>query len=144
MQKKPFEKKGSSHPKVLHSAVPYQAYRLAPGYLDWLLSPGPGPIIVAGGPIGPPRPRALPLPLPGVVPGMAKSGFATLACRITSSGLIGRRPPPPPPPPPYGPNCPAAAPISGLQLGFTGRCETDVKCDVSDAAGEREPSGRSS
>jgi hypothetical protein len=28
----------------------------------------------------------------------------------------------------------------GLHAGFTPRCETEVKCDASDTAGEREPS----
>jgi hypothetical protein len=102
----------------------YQPYILAPGYLDVLLSPGPGPIIVAGsgGPMGPPRPppplppRPLPRPRPAIA-GMAKSGFAELASKIASSCLMGLRGPPPP----YGANWPAGAPISGLQLGFTGR-----------------------
>jgi hypothetical protein len=88
-------------------------------------------------------PRPCPRPRPGRPPGIAKSGFAALASRIASSCLIGRRGIGPPGPP-YGWNWPAGAPISGLQLGLTGRCETDVKCDASEAAGDRDPSGRSS
>ena len=122
---------------------PYIA--LAPGYRPGACSPFCGPIIVAGGcmpplplpPLGPPLPRPRPMPTPG----MAKSGFAALASRITSSGLIGL---PPPRPLLYGPKLPAAAPISGRHAGLTGRCDTDVKCEASLAAGLREPSGRSS
>ena len=115
----------------------------APGYLDVLLRPGPS-IEGGGGPMPPPRPpRPRPRPRPGMAPGIAKSGFAAFASSITSSCLMGRRGIGPPGPG-YGPNWPAGAPISGLQLGLTGRCETEVKWDASDAAGERDPSGRSS
>lgn len=117
---------------------------LAPGYRPGACIPFGGPIIVAGGLMPLPLPRApyppLPRPLPMPTPGIAKSGLAALASRITSSGLIGLAPPRPL----YGPKLPAGAPISGRQFGFTGRCDTDVKCDASDAAGLLLPSGRSS
>lgn len=83
----------------------YHSYKaLAPGYLLCPPIPGPWPSILAacggdppppGAPLprpfmpGPPRP--LPRPRPGILPGIAKSGFAALASRMTSSCLIGRR-----------------------------------------------------
>ena len=111
---------------------------LPPGYLP------PAPAI--GGIIPGALPPPLPLPpglapLPTPIPGTAKSGFAALASSITSSCLIGLRP--------YGPYCPGnggppAPGGGGLQFGLTPRWETEVKCETSDAAGERDPSFRSS
>lgn len=138
-----------AHASLLHTlsrcyTIAYIA--LAPGYRPGVPRPMGWPIMVAlGGAIAPPRPprprprpRPRPLPMPPM-PGIAKSGFAMLASRITSSGLMGGRSRPP-----YGANWPAGAPISGCQAGLMGRCEMLVKCDTSEAAGLREPSGRSS
>jgi hypothetical protein len=117
---------------------------LAPGYLPGVCNPCCNIIAGGGAPLPLPLKAPLPLPLPPPMPtpGIAKSGFAALASRITSSGLMGR--PRPGPGPLYGPKLPAGAPISGRHAGFTGRWDTDVKCEASLAAGEREPSGRSS
>jgi hypothetical protein len=97
--------------------------------------------IVADGCGGaPPRPPPLPLPRPRPkpAPGIAKSGFTALASSITSSCLGGWRGPYPA----YGPGM--GGPGGGLQLGLMPRCDTEVKCDASDAAGDLAPSGISS
>jgi hypothetical protein len=114
---------------------------LAVGYLPWFPIPGAPNMAGAATPLPPPLPpRPLPLPRPKSAPGTAKSGFAALASRMTSSCLIGRRP--------WGGKFPGiGGPVpggGGLQAGLTPRWETEVKCDASDAAGEREPSGISS
>jgi hypothetical protein len=100
-------------------------------------------IVAEGGGMPPrpglPRPLAPPRPRPTGAPGNAKSGFAALASRMTSSCLAGLRGP-------YGPYGPAGigGPGGGRQFGLTPRCETDVKWETSDAAGDLEPSGISS
>lgn len=118
---------------VTHYSQSYMAF----GYRPWFPSPMLAMVAAGGGmpPRPPPLPRPRPRPRLKSAPGIAKSGFAALASRITSS-CLGRRGPP------YGPGI--GLPGGGLQLGLIPRCETEVKWDASDAAGDREPSGNSS
>lgn len=74
-----------------------------------------------------PGPLGAPPPLLGPIPGNEKSGFELSS---TSDGLGGG-----------GPLFCCANPG---HRGFTPRCDTDVKWDVSDVAGERWPSCRDS